>query len=93
MKQKYFRQHPLLVMGFILLVFVASCKKDPTPSAPQAAPIATLGLYELDTAIYRRVFIAVTQIGTQTLTAIYPVFDTGSVGLSIDASGVIPATR
>lgn len=92
MKKKYYHHFPFLIIGLILSVLIASCKKDPQSQTIQAKPIATLGLYELDTAIYRRVFIAVTQVGTQTLTGVYPVFDTGSTGLSIDASGILPAS-
>ncbi|MDB5111698.1 MAG: hypothetical protein JWR67_2812, partial [Mucilaginibacter sp.] len=92
MKKKYFSYFQLLP---ILLVFVASCKKDsnqPTPSATTTG-FVTLGLYEYSNVTggvtNRRVFIPITQIGS-VLTSYLSAFDTGSTGMTMDATGILP---
>jgi hypothetical protein len=80
------------VLGLAMLFFVFSCKKDSktvTPTGPQ--PIATLGLYELSNSnnTARRIYLPITQVGTQT-GSWYSVFDTGSSGMTIDAAGILP---
>jgi len=82
------------------LLLVASCKKDhgtPTPVAT-AKPIADIGLYEVDTDIvsapkdtinYKRIFIPITRVGTQTV-QYFSVFDTGSTGMTMGAAGLLP---
>ncbi len=74
-------------MCVLLITAVVSCKKDKT--TPVNATPTSLGLFELDSAGYYRVFIPLSKIGTQTINDDL-VFDTGSAGLSIDASGTIP---
>ena len=59
------------------------------PSGPKG--LATLGLYELQSATNRRVFIPITQVGTQAV-SYYSVFDTGSAGMTLDATGILPAS-
>jgi len=83
-----------------MTLFVASCKKDnktPTPVVTAKA-IASIGLYEVDTNIvssakdtinYKRIFIPITKVGTQTV-QFYSVFDTGSTGMTIGAAGLLP---
>lgn len=78
---------------FLATLLMASCKKDHTSTpTPVAKPIATLGLYEVDSGIYKRIFIPVSKVGTQGDTTYYSVFDTGSTGMTIDATGLIPAS-
>ena len=81
---------PLIVGGFILAGLITSCKKDHT-AAPTPVPIATLGLYEAQSTIYRRVYIPVSKIGTVEH-IYYSVFDTGSSAMTMDADGLIPAS-
>jgi hypothetical protein len=80
--------------GLLLITLLASCSKEhstpaPTPTS-SVTPIATLGLYEEDSSIYKRVYIPISQVGTQNDTTYYSVFDTGSSGMTIDATGLIP---
>ncbi len=82
----------LFAGGLILSMFISSCHKDNNNiPIPQAKPIATLGLYELDSSIYKRVFIGITKVGNVS-TAYYTVFDTGSSGMTLDATGILPAS-
>ncbi|MCS3736633.1 hypothetical protein [Mucilaginibacter dorajii] len=78
--------------GCLLLMIVsASCKKDKTsPIAANATP-TTLGLYEYASDVNKRVLIAITKIGTQTVNY-GSIFDTGSPGMTMDANGIIPAS-
>lgn len=89
MGKVYAGYRPLIVGGLILTLMIASCKKDKkiTPVVP-AVPIATLGLYEVQSTLYRRVFIGVA-VGTVTK-VYYTVFDTGSSAMTMDAKGLIP---
>jgi len=84
----------LCAAGLLLTMFAASCKKDnskpPVPVVPPK-PIASIGLYEVDSGIYKRIFIPISKIGTQSVN-FYSVFDTGSTGMTVDASGLIPAS-
>jgi hypothetical protein len=81
--------------GLFLIMLISSCSKgggsgnNPTPTVK---PFATLGLYEVDSGIYKRVFIPISGVGTSTSTTYYLVFDTGSAGMTIDATGLIPAS-
>jgi hypothetical protein len=88
---KRYSANCLLIMG-VFFMLMASCKKDPkTPTPVKPASLATLGLYELVNGTNRRVFIPITQVGTQKVTY-YSVFDTGSPGMTLDANGLIPAS-
>jgi hypothetical protein len=94
MRKIYLSYLPLFVGGLFLLLLAASCKKDrsapiPVIAAPQ--PLAKLGLYEVDSGIYKRIYIPITQIGTQKVTY-FGIFDTGSTGMTIDANGILPAS-
>jgi hypothetical protein len=92
MKKIYSNNYLIFVALLFIVMLISACKKDnrtPAPSAPTS--LATLGLYELDSSIYKRVFIMVTKVGTKTVN--YPlVFDTGSAGMTIDANGILPAS-
>src|ERR1700694_182317 len=93
MKKIYANNYLIFVALLFIVMLISACKKDnhtPTPT-PAPASLATLGLYELDSSIYKRVFIVVTKVGTKTVN--YPlVFDTGSAGMTIDANGILPAS-
>jgi hypothetical protein len=92
MRKNYFSHLLLFIGGFFLAMLIVSCKKDrQQPTPPGATSLATLGLYEVDSDIYKRIFIPITQVGTQKGTY-YGVFDTGSVGMTIDATGILPAS-
>lgn len=91
--EKYYAKYiPLIIGGLFLLLFAASCKKnksDPTPAEP--ANFAKLGLYEQVGGVNRRLYIAISKVGTQAVNY-GSVFDTGSTGMTIDANGVLPAS-
>jgi hypothetical protein len=63
MRKHYLTYFPIL----FLLIFAASCKKDAkvAPTVTQPGNFAKLGLYEQVSGSNRRVFIAVSQIGTR----------------------------
>jgi len=69
---------------------MASCKKDHSNPQPIPTPVATLGLYEVDSGIYKRLYIPISKVGTQGDSIYYSVFDTGSTGMTIDANGLLP---
>jgi hypothetical protein len=91
MRKIYSKYLLLFVVGSFLTMLITSCKKDHTTPTPVAAPIATLGLYEVNSSYYKRAFIAISQVGTQSV-SYYGVFDTGSAGMTIDATGILPAS-
>jgi len=98
MRKIYSKYLPLFACGLSLILLIASCKKDspkPPPAPTGPTPIATLGLYELDTtintAVYKRLYIPIAKLGTQTVNML-SVFDTGSAGMTIDAAGILPAS-
>ncbi|MBD1391553.1 hypothetical protein [Mucilaginibacter glaciei] len=82
-----------ILCGVAMIMVIASCKKESsgTTTAPVIKSLATLGLYEYTSGTSKRVFMPVTKVGTQTVNY-YTVFDTGSSGLTLDASGIIPAS-
>ncbi|HTH83391.1 MAG TPA: hypothetical protein VL490_10670, partial [Mucilaginibacter sp.] len=95
MGKKYFNSFPVITLGLFILL-ATSCKKDrsaPAPTVPDPVNYAKLGLYEQISGTTRRLFVAVSQVGTQSFTTPYGlVFDTGSTGLTIDADGLLPAS-
>jgi hypothetical protein len=85
---------PLIIVS-VLLLTVASCKKDnsapaTTKTITVMATPAKFGLYEADSSIYKLLLTAVSKIGTNT-TDYYLLFDTGSGGMVIDANGILPS--
>ena len=77
----------------VLLFTIASCKKD-KPSQQSAVVNAmptTLGLIETDSSIYKLLLIAISKVGTQNVNYDL-VFDTGSGGMVMDASGIVPSS-
>jgi hypothetical protein len=88
-------KQPFLKLSIVIFLlpalFLYSCKKDKTvsPAKTTVTPL-TLGLYEYAKDTNKRVIIAITKIGTQTVNY-GSIFDTGSPGMTIDASGILPA--
>jgi hypothetical protein len=76
----------------LLMIAYSSCKKDKTtaPVVVNAKP-TTLGLYEFASDTNKRILIAITKIGTQSMNY-GSVFDTGSPGMTMDATDIIPAS-
>jgi hypothetical protein len=94
MRKKYPCKSWHLVAALLFLLAFGGCKKDnknsmmQQPVTPTATP-TTLGLYEADSAEYKVLLVAISQIGTQTVDYGL-VFDTGSGGMVIDADGILP---
>jgi hypothetical protein len=83
----------LSVLALTLAICFTACKKDgstPTPE-PKPAPLATLGLYQYASGANKRIFIPISQIGTQKV-SFFSIFDTGSSGMTVDAHDLIPAS-
>ncbi len=91
MKNKY--PVKLLQLIAVLAIAASSCKKSstpvPTPPVVDAKPI-NIGLFEYTNSGDNRIFIPISKIGTKTVNY-DEIFDTGSTGLTIDASGIIDA--
>ena len=82
-----------VVICLLPALFLYACKKDSTTPSVKAVVNATpftLGLYEYANGSNKRIFIPITQIGTQTVNY-GAIFDTGSPGMTMDATGIIPA--
>jgi hypothetical protein len=94
MRKSYLACVPSLLAVLFSILFVVSCKKDPqvNPIVTEPSNLAKLGLYEQISGINRRIFIACSKLGDQATVNYGLVFDTGSTGLTIDASGIIPAS-
>lgn len=75
---------------FAFLVIIAGCKKDAPVKQPVVVTnLATLGLYQYASGTNKRIFIPITKIGTKAISFL-SVFDTGSSGMTIDATGILP---
>ena len=100
LKKLFTKNLPVLTVLFLIFI-IASCKKDPmnnngTSTTNNLATVTTatpvkLGLIEVDSGIYKLLFMDVSKIGTQTVNYDL-IFDTGSGGMVIDANGIIPAS-
>ena len=93
MRKTYSVKNFLLISISFLLLAIASCKKDNNNNKniiPPATP-TKLGLYGEDSSIYKVLLIAVSKIGTQPVDYGL-VFDTGSGGMVLDATGILPAS-
>lgn len=95
MNQKYPKTPLLFIALFGFILVAASCSKSNsggggTVTTP-ATPIATLGLYEYQSGLNKRIFMPIAGIGTETVSYV-SVFDTGSTGMTIDANGILPAS-
>ncbi|TWJ04786.1 hypothetical protein JN11_00507 [Mucilaginibacter frigoritolerans] len=79
-------------LSFILvslsLLALASCKKEHHTTV--ATP-TKLGLYAYSSSIYKELGIVISKVGTQNLDSLL-VFDTGSGGMVIDATNILPAS-
>jgi hypothetical protein len=102
MRKRYVAKNLLFFSVSALLFTITSCsnKKTPTPTPVVVTATPTkLGLYEAsdtssDTVTYKEIFMPILKIGTQTINTNYNtlVFDTGSGGMVIDATGILPAS-
>ncbi|WP_184545550.1 hypothetical protein [Mucilaginibacter sp. FT3.2] len=91
MKVKHLLFQPRLIGCLLLIIPFTSCKKDKTVTPVVNATPVSLGLYEYASGVDKRVLIAITKIGTQTVNY-GSIFDTGSPGMTMDATGIIPAS-
>ena len=92
MKKYYTLKGAYLLLVTILVLAVASCKKESHPVVPpvvNATPVK-LGLYELSDTSTEELQVGISKIGTLSLDYGL-VWDTGSGGMVIDATGIIPA--
>lgn len=100
MKKNYLLRNASVLIVSCFVLFMVSCKKDSKTNTGGGGgggttPVATptkLGFYEVDSSIYKVLLEPISKIGTQSLTNIDLVYDTGSGGLVIDASGIIPSS-
>ena len=93
MRKNYF-SNGILIMASFLLLIISSCKKDKSaPTITDATPIKFAVYEQVDSSIYRQIFIPIPTIGTITLNDDFNalLFDTGSGGMVIDASGILPS--
>jgi hypothetical protein len=94
MKLAYLSQFRINTIIIVTALLFAACKKggstDPAP-APVPKPLATLGLYQYTDNTNKRIFIPISQIGSQQVN-FFGIFDTGSSGLTMDANDLIPAS-
>jgi len=92
MKKEYTSKSLLIIAASLLII--ASCKKDNKSTTPATATPVKLGMYEVDSSIYKLLYMEVSTVGTQTLSTQFNtlIFDTGSGGLVIDANGILPAS-
>jgi len=94
MNNKYFYKNLNKAAALLIVILIASsCSKKnntPKPVTVVTAKPVTFGLIEYGTGGDSRIFMPVTKVGTQTVS--YPlVFDTGSTGLTLDATDIIPS--
>jgi hypothetical protein len=80
-----------IVIAAVAVLFSACKKGGSTDPVPAPKPLATLGLYQYTDNTNKRIFIPISQIGSQQVTY-FGIFDTGSSGLTMDANGLIPAS-
>jgi hypothetical protein len=95
MKKNYLLKNFLVISASFLLLIIASCKKDNNSKSTKVTVVTAtptkLGLFELDSSIYKLLFVNISAIGTTTVP--YDLlFDTGSGGMVLDATGILPAS-
>ncbi len=90
MKHNYKTRFPLICILFLGILF-SSCKKEKSTPTPTVAKPVSLGLIQFGNSNGKRVFLPISKIGTQNV-SYYGVFDTGSSGMTMDASGILPAS-
>lgn len=94
-----FKRLPFIAVS-VLLLGLASCKKDkttpPAVTTPATASPVKIDMYAAGISFHdtvsRALYIDIAKIGTQSTTAYTWQFDTGSGGLVVDASGILPAS-
>ncbi len=94
MKKIYPSKLQVTIMLSFLLIAISACKKDKPIVVPPPVVDATptqFGLYEADSSIYKLLITAVSKVGTYSVDYSM-IFDTGSGGMVIDASGILPAS-
>lgn len=96
MKNRFTLTNLLLLSCSLFLLFLSSCKKDNNSggkggTTPVTATPTKLGVYAVDSSIYKILLMTVSGVGTQTVNFDL-VYDTGSGGLVLDAQGVLPAS-
>jgi len=96
MEKKYTLRYLSLLSCALFLLFLGSCKKDPkkpvvVPPGPVNATPTKIGVYAVDSSIYKLLLMSITKIGAQSVNFDL-VYDTGSGGLVIDAAGILPAS-
>lgn len=99
MKKSYPKSLYKFSILLIVIFFAASCKKDAQINPNNVNSVsdtnyATLGLYEQisSTSGSRRIFVACPQLGDVATKNYGLIFDTGSTGMTIDATDIIPAS-
>lgn len=90
MKIKHLLLKAQLTGCFLTAIIFSSCKKDNTTNPVVNAKPVTLGLYEYASDVDKRLLIPITKIGTKTVNY-GTVFDTGSPGMTMDATDILPA--
>jgi len=90
MEKKYSGYLLQLISAFCIVLLVTSCNKDKRV-VPEGNPV-TLPLIEYGSDQAKRIFIPITQLGGQTIKEYYSIFDTGSAGMTIDATDILPAS-
>jgi hypothetical protein len=90
MKIKYLLLKMQLIGCLSITIAFSSCKKDKTSAIVNATPV-TIGLYEYASDVDKRLLVPITKIGTQTVNY-GTIFDTGSPGMTLDATGILPAS-
>lgn len=91
MRRNYIGNLQLTAAALLFALFIGSCKKNSITTVNTQKPLAQIGLYEVDSSVYKRIIVPITRVGNQTV-QYYSVFDTGSSGMTLDATGVIPAS-
>lgn len=96
MKRTYPINYGLILSALLFVITVASCKKDPPGIKGTTNTVVTstpkqLGLYEADSSIYKELITVVSKVGNQSVNYDL-IFDTGSGGMVVDASGLVPAS-
>lgn len=90
MKIKKLLLQKQLIACLLIIATLTSCKKEKNLGPGNGSPL-TIGLYEYFSGANKRIFLPVTQIGTKPV-SYYEIFDTGSSGMTIDATGILPAS-
>lgn len=92
MKKHYLFKSAIYFSALFLLFFIFSCKKDNKTSSINTPQPIKIAMYEVaDSFIYKQLQIPVAMVGTDSVDYDM-VFDTGSGGMVLDASGLLPSS-